>query len=275
MINTSDIFFDDDRVENIIKDWTKENIHIVTDFDRTLTSGDSGTSWSLISHAGILPEGYNIRRQEYYEYYRPIEINAAMPIEQKKEEMTLWWVKHLELLAEYKLKENVFDNITKGQSSIQFRDGAQELLYFCRKESIPIIIMSAGLGNVVESFLKNNNCLYENIHIISNFLVFKDGIVSGVPEHIIHSVNKNECELPAWLKTEIDKRPYPILMGDGIDDINMISDEQRKKALTIGFLDEGRESNFEIFQNIYDMVCINNCSLEPITKIISRKINFI
>ena len=57
--------------------------------------------------------------------------------------------------------------------------------------SIPLLVFSAGLGDVVESVLKHHGVMSKNTHVISNFLKYKDGLVQGFTNDIVHPFNKN------------------------------------------------------------------------------------
>ena len=55
-----------------------DNFYVVTDFDRTITKGNSKTSWSILASSDLVPKEYVKERQELYDYYRPIEIDEEM-----------------------------------------------------------------------------------------------------------------------------------------------------------------------------------------------------
>jgi hypothetical protein len=72
-----------DNVVDRIKDWNNDSIYILTDFDRTITIGNSESSWSILSKSKLVPKQYVSDRQTYYEYYRPIEVNEKFDFETK------------------------------------------------------------------------------------------------------------------------------------------------------------------------------------------------
>ena len=43
--------------------------------------------------------------------------------------------------------------------------------------NIPVIIISAGIGNFIEKFLIDNNCYFDNIYLISNYNLFSIGFL--------------------------------------------------------------------------------------------------
>lgn len=118
---------------------------------------------------------------------------------------------------------------------IEIKEGVLEKMH---QKKIPVII-SAGIGNFIKSFLINNNCYYNNIYITSNFIEFKDGIASGITENIIYSNNKDEASLDHKINNLIKKRFNIVLLGDYISDVKMAPITQKNKALKIGFLNPG------------------------------------
>lgn len=263
-----DIYLDTEKVFNILGSFTYDNIHIVADYDKTLTDGLSHSSWSLFSRSGIMPEEYVNKRNEYYNYYRPIEIDYSLKEEYRKEKMKEWWGKHLQLLVDYSLSEEMIKNIVVDKQLMKLRDGADEFLHFLKEKNIPLIIISAGIGNFIEEVLKANKLLFDNIYIISNFLRFQNEGIKNFSDNIVHALNKNEHDLSDTIKSKISNRPNCLLLGDGIDDLKMISEEQREQALAVGFLEEKAEDNLKYFRENFDIVCTNNQSLEPITNLI-------
>jgi len=238
--------------------WNDNSIRILTDFDRTITVGNSDSSWSVLSKSDLVPKEYVVERQELYNYYRPFEIDESLDYETKNKLMIEWWNKHIGLFIKYRLEERVINEAARNLRVMAFREGAKEFLESMRDRNIPIIIISAGIGNFIEQFLIKNDCNFDNIYIVSNFIKFKDGIAIGVCENVIHSLNKNEVSLPDNIKEIIKGRPNIILLGDSISDIKMAKEADRESALKIGFLEEKIEENKPYFENSFDVVCTDN-----------------
>lgn len=254
----------DKNIFNKIKDWNKDNIHILTDFDRTLTIGSSESSWGILSSGGFISPEYREERQKLYKKYRPIEIDETLDFDTKNKLMIEWWNKHINLLIKYKLREETIIEATKDIKVMKFRDGAVDLLGYLYENDIPVIIMSAGIGNFIEQFLLNNNCYYSNIYIISNFIKFENGLAVGIDGDIIHSLNKREDLLPDSLKEKVMDRPNVILLGDQISDITMVSENKKDEALKIGFCEENVEDNLKYFNKDYDVVCTDNVGFKEL-----------
>lgn len=243
---------------NIANNWEDNTIRILTDFDRTITVGNSESSWSILSKSDLVSKEYITERQELYNYYRPFEIDEKLDYETKNKLMIEWWHKHIGLFIKYNLSESVINDAARNLRVMSFRDGAKELLESMHNRNIPVIIISAGIGNFIEQFLIKNNCNFDNIYIIANFIKFKNGIAVGVCENVIHSLNKNEVSLPDDIKDIIKNRPNIILLGDSISDIKMAKEEDREKALKIGFLEENVEESKPYFEKSFDVVCTDN-----------------
>lgn len=231
------------------------NIYVVADFDRTITKGSSKTSWSILSDNNLLPEEYGFERQQLYDYYRPIEVDEDIDMEVKIELVEEWFKKHIGLLVKYEVSEEIFENACNNLNVMEFRNGAKELIEFLNENNIPLIIISAGIGNFIEKFLKNNNCLFDNIHIVSNKILFKDGIAVGVDNNIIHSLNKNEVSLPNEILNKLKNRKEVVLLGDQLSDLNMVNKANHDLVVSIGFMTEEQQSNTELFKSNFDIVC--------------------
>lgn len=237
-----------------ISTWTKDSIYVLADFDRTITSGNSTTSWGILEKSNYMPKEYSIERQKLYNYYGPLEIDETIAPNEKKIYMHEWWSKHLNLLVKHQVSEKLINESSK-HNIMTLRPGAKTLLENLYKNNIPVIIISAGIGNFIETFLKNNNCYYDNIHIISNFIKFDNGIAVGIKSTLIHTQNKNEVTLSPIVKEYISNRSNIILFGDNTGDARMTTD---KNTLRIGFLEEKINENKPFYEEAFDIVCINS-----------------
>ena len=140
----------------------------------------------------MIPKEYVNERQVLYDYYRPYEIDESLDYDTKNCLMSEWWNKHFSLFIKYKLPEEVINDASKNLRVMAFRKGAKAFLENMRDRNIPVIIISAGIGNFIEQFLIKNNCNFSNIFIVSNFIKFENGIAVRVSDNVIHSLNKNE-----------------------------------------------------------------------------------
>ena len=254
-----------DNIIEKINSWPDNSVHILADFDRTITMDESKTTWGILSDDNLSLEEYVTERNRLYDFYRPIELNEALDYEDKNKYMVEWWTKHINLFINFGLKEETIKKAVKDSQTLKFRDGAIDFFKGLKNKNIPLIIISAGIGNVIEEFLRNNNCYFDNIYIVANFIEFKDGVAIGIRDEIIHSLNKNEAILPDFLKDIIKDRPNIILLGDQISDTRMIPNEVLT-AIKIGFCEENVVDNLRYFIKNYDVICTDKTTFKDLAK---------
>ena len=243
-----------------------DNLYVVADFDRTITNGNSKTSWSILANSDLVPKTYVSERQALYDYYRPIEVSETVEYDYKLRMMKEWFRKHIELFIKYQISKEIFDKAASNLRNMEFRPHAKEFIEFLHEKHIPLIIISAGIGNFIESFLEHNNCNFDNIYISSNKIIFKDGIASGIDNNIIHTFNKNEVSLPDYILEKIKSRDNVLLLGDQVSDLNMVNKADHKSVVTVGFLmpDYSRDT----LASNFDIVCEESDSYDDIKKIV-------
>jgi 5'-nucleotidase len=232
-----------------IKQSGKDSLHVLADFDRTLThSAINGIKTpSLISHlrnGNYLTEDYAEKAKELFNKYHPIEISASFGEAEKAERMKEWWSLHYKLLATSGLNRETIEKAIKdiiSGGSIKLRAGVDKFLDNLNKNDIPfVIISSAGIGNMIQDFLREQNLLFPNMHIVGNILEFnKEGKFIGIKDNkIIHVLNKREVELKGLpIYGELQKRKNIILLGDSMDDLQMVENSDYENLISIIFLE--------------------------------------
>lgn len=249
-----------------------EKAFVVIDFDHTVTSKNSKTSWDVIGETKTLPKEYKEECLKAKDYYLPIEKSHNISFDEKARLMKKWYEDHLNLLVKYKLDKKSIDEIIFRKNSMTFRKSAQKFLKYSFEKNIPVIIVSAGIENAIEAFLEKNNCLYDNVYILSNKLKFKDGIVVGCENEVIHSLKKGDIDIPNNIKKLLKNRDNLILLGDNVSDILMADNYKYKKILKIGFLNIKSES-YQEYLNNFDILYEGNDSFDKVINILEKEIN--
>lgn len=247
----------------------EDNYYVILDFDKTITSKKSLDSWLAVADFSILGEECKREIEQLNAKYEPIELDYTMDYETKRQYMVEWYEKSMGILYRYHLTySKLLQSLQKGR--LEFREGAKEFLDNLHEENIPVIILSAGIGNAIEEFLKMNQCYYDNIHIISNFIQFEEDKMQKFTNPIIHSMNKKiEGSLSVEWQRKIKEKEYAILCGDIIEDIQMVRKEDLSKTITIGFLNQKIDENLMFYQQNYDMVLTNEeACFQEVEKII-------
>ena len=248
-------------------DLSKSKFYVVADFDRTLTEGASDSTWGVFANANQVGDEYKQKRTALYNKYRPMEIDPTISDDEKSIAMTEWWQAHINLFYEYGVKEEAVKNAVAA-GNLKYRDGAKKFLKKMYDLCVPVIIVSAGIGNVIEEFLKLENDYYDNIKIVSNFIIFENGEFKKIAGEIIHALNKNIVNLDEHSKHNLEEIKNILLLGDGFADLKMIPEEEKENAITIGFLDEKIEENLELYNKGFDIVLTNEGSFEDVNKIL-------
>jgi len=243
----------------------KDNFYVVSDFDRTLTDGNANGTWEILEKSGINNNEYRKRTKELYNYYRPIEIDPMISEKERSEQMEIWWKKHVHLFYEFKLGEEDISESIKN-SGLNYREGASEFLFQMKKDNVPVVIISAGIGNIISGFLKATNTDYENIKILSNFIKFTNGIIDTFEGEVIHSFNKNIVSLSEDIK---ETRKNILLLGDCIGDLKMVDNKKLEDTITVGFLEEEIESNLPYFNKSFDIVLTEMGSFYELNKVLN------
>lgn len=82
--------------------------------------------------------------------------------------------------------------------NFHFREGSAEAFNKLFSKKIPIIVLSAGVGDVVELILMHENLFTDNVSVVSNFLKLSTdnsglSTIEGFKgQKLIHVFNKNE-----------------------------------------------------------------------------------
>lgn len=271
----------EDKIEIIKKDGA-ENIHVVSDFDRTLTYGSVNkrkvpSLMAVLRSDDFLGEDYKKRAHELYEHYHKIEVDPQIPYLEKKEKMKEWWEKHIALLIEKKLKKEHLEVIAKS-NIIVFRKGIDTFLKLLKERNIPIVIFSAsGCGEAVEFYFKERGLDYNNIlFFINRFYWSEDGVAIKSKSPRIHAFNKDETLVreDESIYSKIKDRKNILLLGDSMGDSLMAEGFDYNILLKVGFLNSGynTEEELENYLGNYDVVVKGDSDFKSLYNNILKKL---
>ena len=226
-----------------------DQLNVVADWDRTLTraqteDGKDTTSYLAIVHGGYLGDDYRDGMDRLYRLYRPVEVSQTMSHHQRQEAMHDWWASAFDLMVQFGLTEEMIADIGR-RDLMRLREGAEDLLQWVETHAIAMQILSAGIGNVIASFLNARGLFGSHLEVTANMLEFDPAYkVVGFREPVIHSLNKRANTLGRCV----------LLLGDTIEDAKMVEDTDENCVLRVGFLNDDVEKNSEIYLNFYDVV---------------------
>ncbi|CAF5149261.1 unnamed protein product, partial [Rotaria magnacalcarata] len=124
-----------------------------------------------------LPDGSLLSRkaEELRLKYHPIEIDVHMDISEKLPYMIEWWRSAQSLFVLSNLTKSVIRKLVH-ESSMELKTGVQEFMTDLLRSETPILIFSAGLGDIIEIFLEKEipefRHNHESSHIVSNFIQY-------------------------------------------------------------------------------------------------------
>ncbi len=260
-----------ERKKKIFSESGSEKIHVLSDFDKTLTKalyqGEKiGSLISRLRNGNYLTKEYAQAAHALFDTYHPIEIDSTISLEEKSKAMQEWWKKHKELLINSGVDRKTFSDCVKEMIEThipELRDGALDFLTFLKNKKIPLIILSSSLEDLIKEFLLQKKINYENIHVVANGFTFDaDGKAKGI-RRIIHVFSKNEASLHTLpFYDELLPRKNIILLGDSIGDLGMVEGFPYECLLKIAFLNDKTEENLEEYKKQFDVVILNDGSFE-------------
>ena len=258
----------------IFRKLDRQSILVLADFDRTLTmainrSGQKNSSVALVRESKLMEEEYRCRAQELMGSYQPFEKLVLQTRAEISDYLNRSWQEQLQLMIEYELSREILANIVN-EADVLFRPGMAEFIDYLSLNNIPLVVMSAALGDVIELMFKKAKLWRPNIHVIANFFSFdNDGLITGFSGPIINMVNKYETMLADYPVYDLIKeRRNVLLIGDSVDDVGMVEGFSYDNLLKIGYLNEPDEIQIEQYKNVFDLVVLNDGDLTEIIRIL-------
>ncbi|XP_066263475.1 cytosolic 5'-nucleotidase 3-like isoform X1 [Branchiostoma lanceolatum] len=271
---------DKERVEKLlcqlIQDG-KSKLQIITDFDMTLSRFSingkrCATCHNVLEDSTLVPESKKQILDELRDTYYPIEINAKMTIEEKIPFMMEWYTKGTGVLVECGLKQSDLSLAVK-ESNAQMREGCDWQFHALHEHNVPMLIFSAGIGDILEEIIKQHSQMYANMRVVSNYMDFNhDGMLVGFKGDLVHTYNKNEGALRnSDYFTTLRERRNIILMGDSMGDLRMADGvPNMQHILKIGFLNDNIEERLEKYKEAYDIVLVSDSTMDVPNAILKK-----
>jgi len=268
------------KLQKLINDG-KNGLHFICDFDMTLSRHwvkdeegkpirNSSTHGVLGKYKRLSKEFHN-ETQRLYNHYYPIEIDQTLTFEEKVPEMVAWWQQaHTALISQKITKEDI--SLMVKQTYVEMRPDVDVFLKTCSDMSIPLLVFSAGVSDVIEEVLVQHKLLHDNMHIVSNKMGWNaDNVCDHFEEPLIHVFNKSEfcLEDTAYYDT-IQHRPNVVLIGDSVGDVLMSQGLKHDTCLNIGFLNHDIDTLYEKYSHLYDIIIVGDSSIAPILNILNK-----
>ncbi|KAL5005991.1 hypothetical protein ScPMuIL_017149 [Solemya velum] len=199
-------------------------------------------------------------------------MDHKLSMDEKIPYMVEWWTKAHDLLLEFPITRQAIAQMVRN-STARLRDNCQWLFDRFHEFDIPLLIFSAGIGDVLEEVIKQQSTMYQNMKIVSNYMEYNNqGEAVGFQGEMIHVFNKNENAIHQsdYFPT-LKHRSNVILMGDSEGDLHMAEGvAHMENMLKIGFLNNKVEEHLESYKNKFDIVIVEDESMDIVNKIMKR-----
>eukprot|EP01116_Phalansterium_solitarium_P019782 TRINITY_DN5655_c0_g2_i1.p1 TRINITY_DN5655_c0_g2~~TRINITY_DN5655_c0_g2_i1.p1 ORF type:complete len:289 (-),score=32.17 TRINITY_DN5655_c0_g2_i1:145-1011(-) len=259
---------------NVLRTDGMPSVQVIADFDMTLTTfmtnGKRGmSSHNTIESSGMLGAEHAAKATALVQKYYPIEIDHSIPLDRKAALMVEWWVGAHELLVEHGMRADYIPEMVH-RANLAFRNGTLQLFQKLHMHDVPVLIFSAGVGDIIREALRQRLVELPNVHVISNFMTFDDrGFTTGFKGNLIHTFNKQDVVIKGtpFFETVKDRRNV-ILLGDGLGDLQMSKGMSPKTVLSVGFLNDRVEERKQAYLDAFDIVVLNDGPMDVVHAIV-------
>lgn len=143
------------------------------------------------------------------------------------------------------------------------RPGALNMLARLHALDVPVLIVSAGLSEVIEEFLRQHDALTENVTVCSNRLNYgADSAPQSVsPTPPITSFTKDTAyRASSAFFRQHQQRTTLIVIGDSCSDVDSATNVPHKHSVSIGFLNGKELHNESATKHLqtYDALVLGN-----------------
>ncbi|MBI4043652.1 MAG: hypothetical protein HY393_02495 [Candidatus Diapherotrites archaeon] len=251
-------------------------LHVVADFDSTLTKAFVNAkklpgAIQLVMEGNYLGPEYAREYKRLFDYYHPFEENQSLSLAERSKKMNEWWSVHIQVLHKYGMNMGIWEDILE-KELIPLREGVIDFFKILETHNIPVLVFSAASGDMITRFLTLKKCLTSNVHVLANFYELDaQGRVLGYKNasHIIHTLSKNEGHVKGTpYEKEVLNRPNVLLLGDSLEDIDMVEGLPHKTVLKIGFLNERNNVNLLLYKERYDALISGDGPMDFVNRVL-------
>jgi len=256
------------KVATIIKDG-HDKLQLVVDFDYTLTRAHKNgspvaCSWGVLHEYRHCPKEYLDTVKALEDKFVPIELDPVLSIEEKLPHMVEWYSQVNMALQKSGVNKDWFEKMVC-ESNCELRDDTDLLFNILKTNNIPVLVLSAGCGDLVNAILTHFSVNHHNVNVFSNFLQFDpNGKIIGLVPPIIHMYNKSQNatkDLDYFKENRL--RNNIIVMGDSLGDLKMAEGvEDSNVVLTVGFLNKKIEERMEQYLDSFDVVLVDDQTMD-------------
>jgi len=255
----SKVFYKEDfeeKVESLQKHIHEngvEDLLVVADFDLTLTAPAAEQCHHMFGSTPVLPASFKQQIQRYLNF----EVQCTLDE---------WWIGVHDILLSQRLTRDQIVEVVR-EAHAPFREGAVDFLNLLNEYNIPVVIISAGVTDMIVSFLEMHGVMHPNTYVASNKMVFDpNNVLVGFEDHPYITSRNKELAISrffgslAWTR---DSRKHSVIaVGDKPHDVTFLKKYEELDSehfLTLGFRDREFYA-LEEYLEAFDVTCIENQS---------------
>ncbi|TNV81255.1 hypothetical protein FGO68_gene15065 [Halteria grandinella] len=272
-----------------IKRQGSQNFQILTDYDQTLTKTGyvdgkkADSSFKALQDSTFIPHEIKTLTRALYEKYHKIELDLTLHPDEKSAHMIDWWEGNFNYFVQMGLKQEDHGNVVLN-SRLLLRYGIQDFLSLGSKLDLPLYIVSGGISEIIEAnfyaMLHNGETgeaeeglreyWEKRVQVLSNRFIYENGQGIDYVRPVIHILNKQQFIYDT--DPSIKFRKNVLIMGDILEDVQMVRESEHDIVLKVGFLND-LEANAHLmpeFMKTYDIVVTGDGSLQPINFLLKQ-----
>eukprot|EP00927_Polykrikos_kofoidii_P080584 TRINITY_DN7748_c0_g2_i1.p1 TRINITY_DN7748_c0_g2~~TRINITY_DN7748_c0_g2_i1.p1 ORF type:complete len:351 (+),score=49.30 TRINITY_DN7748_c0_g2_i1:34-1086(+) len=249
-----------------------ERLSVVLDYDLTISAGLATEGHDLLRRSDELPVAFRKDCEAFRAVSQDVDFNTPHG----------FWTRFNKILIRHGVTAEMVDRAVaaeKRNRGLLLRDGVAELFNLCESHGIPVVVLSAGITQIIHCALRLEGItLPSNSSVVANNLVFDiDGCIVDVAPNDPPCSRQGKLE---YLRTVegLSGRPCVLLAGDKPIDALMASgypalvDGGTVASLKFGFLNESEVADEarEEFETAFDVVPLRgvDCSFAPLTELL-------
>ena len=249
------------RCRELMTEARKAQLQVIIDFDHTITRfrNPDGSKMAQCHDAiELSPRMPEQLRADYQVLWQDQGARLAAGTWTWQE----WWSRSHGLFVKHGLKASWLSEIV-AESGIRVRDHFVEFLQVLQEHDVPVLIVSAGISQIIAEVLRQTGVNPEAVQICANEMVFDDDgtlirfITPEITPDTKSDIGKFQDEYFSMIR-----RKHVVVIGDSITDTDVIKKVCGVELMLLVGLYNVERDNWVAFQSAFHMV-LSNVALEP------------
>jgi len=234
---------------------------MIADFDATITAGDAEQCHDLMGTSPLVSKAFRDEFAPLLDWTSNASIDGVE-----------WWDTAHQLMLKHGMPPRSSLQRLVRIAKMPPRPGVLYMLQKLADMKVPVLIVSAGLSDVIEEWLRLHDALTENVTVCSNRLNYgADSAPQSLsPEQPVTSFTKAAAYsmAGAFFRHHLGRRMI-LVLGDSVTDIDAAQEVPYDETLSVGFLNSRPATSMTKYADTFDAVVLGNGgSLQPLTELL-------